>query len=96
MTSIIQTISKDDLTTIVKESLTLMEVLQKLNLSGRGHSYDYLKERLLSDKIDYSHFRKPTPQKYISIEDIFKENSTFKNTGKLKKKLFRNNLKENK
>jgi len=96
MPSIIQTISTDELTNIVKDSFTLSEVLKKLNLSGRGHSYDYLKERLSKDNIDYTHFIPPKRVKYDSIDDIFKVNSTFQNTSKLKKKLFDNKLKENK
>ena len=95
MSSLIRTIDKDKLEKIVIVSFSLREVLNKLNLTGRGHSYDMLKERLKKDNILYDHFLTRRINVYNSIGDILKENSTYVNSSNLKKKLLKYKLKEN-
>lgn len=54
------------------ESSSLKEVLNKLGLTGRGHSYDYLKTRLADEFIDYkSLFLKYKPKTKYDLKDIF-------------------------
>jgi Zn finger protein HypA/HybF involved in hydrogenase expression len=94
MASIIHIISREDLENIVKTAKSLKDVLNKLNLTGQGHSYDFLKSRLDSEKISYSHLKSRRYFKiYKSMDEILIRNSPFQNTSKLKIKLIKNNLK---
>jgi 5-methylcytosine-specific restriction endonuclease McrA len=96
MSSIITSVGREELEVIVKESKCLMQVLNKLGLSGRGHSYDYLKKRLDLEKIPYSHMGKKRYNiKYNCISDILVENSTYQNSSQLKTKLVKNGIKQN-
>jgi len=88
MYSIIETISSDKLKEIVMNSFNMMQVLNKLGLSGRGHSYDFIKKRLEKENISTSHFvYNKNVVRYKDLSEILVENSTYKNTTKLKIKL---------
>jgi hypothetical protein len=96
MKSILNNISNYDFEKLVKTSNSKLEVLKKLNLSGRGHSYDILNSRLEKDNIDISHFytHKYSNRK-IDLTDILVENSTYLNTSNLKKRLIKDNILKN-
>lgn len=98
MSSIILSISKEDLQNIINTSSSLMEVLNKLNLSGRGHSYDFLKSRLDADNINYDHIinkkLKIGPKKDLS--EILILNSTYTDQNKLKIRLIKEGILQNK
>lgn len=51
--SILNTLNKEALEELVRESHSLQEVLRKLRLSGRGHSHYTIKNRLIKENIDY-------------------------------------------
>lgn len=95
MTSVIFTIPKSELESIVNSSFNLFEVLNKLGLSGRGHSYEYLHRRLQKDNINYSHLKRVHVKRYSCIDEILVENSTFKSSWALKRKLIKLKLKTN-
>lgn len=96
-TSIIFTITKEELEKIVNKSKNIRDILNNLGISGRGHSYDYLKMRLFYENIDYEHIKNKKIN-YInqSLDEVLVENSTYVNTQHLKKKLINSGRKENK
>lgn len=95
MKSVIECIDKNKLEEIVKKSISMMDVLKGLGLSGRGHSYDYLKKRLAIEKIDYSHFHFKKIVRYDNFLEVLIENSPYTNTPRLKTRLFKLGLLKN-
>lgn len=93
--SIIFSIETTELKKIVQESTNIMMVLNKLNLSGRGHSYDFIKKRFKMDSIDISHFIKSKSSKYENIKDVLIENSPYKNNSSLRIRLIEEGLLKN-
>lgn len=76
MAALIDQYSKEELEEIVKNSLTINEVVDKLGYSTHsGSNSNTVKERLLKYNIDISHFTHKTPIKRTE-ENIFIENST--------------------
>lgn len=96
---------KDLLEKAVKESLSIAGVCRKLNIRPIGGNYKTIKFYIKLHGIDYSHF---TGQgwnvgenyrnfgKVAKLEDILVENSTYTSTSKLKKKLIKEGIKEDK
>lgn len=102
-TSVVWSISKTELTKIVKSSDSLSKILKHFGLFSKGGNYNTLKRRLDEEGIDYSHIslgqnsnkgrnfiREKTP-----LEEVMVENSTY-NRGNLKKRLLKNGMLENK
>lgn len=88
-------ISKADLTELVKSSISIGEILSKINRSPSGNSYKVIKQLISQYGIDVSHFLgkghgKITKANYkfnrIPTEEILVENSTYQ-TSKLSKRL---------
>lgn len=82
----------------VSSSLSFCEVLRKLNIPIQGNNSSTLKEILNKYNIDYSHFTgraKEYNRKNIDINEYLSNNISIK-SGKLKEKLFKLGLKENK
>ena len=74
--TIIDNYTREELEQIVKQSLSLAEVLRKLGYSTvNGRNGDTLKQRLEKYGIDYSHFTFQSPTKR-NEDNIFIENST--------------------
>ena len=104
-TSPIWTVAKEELEDIVKNAVTLAEVLRKLQLDphGSGSRYRSLKERFKEDNIDYSHIvlgqfsnqGRKFPTKAVPLEEVMVENSTY-SRGTLKKRLLKDGILENK
>ena len=104
-TSPIWATSKEELSRIVKNSGSLAQVLREINLDpyGTGSRYRSLKQRLLDDKIDFSHISlgkmcnlgKKFPGKAIPLEEVMVKNSTY-SRGHLKKRLIKDKILENK
>lgn len=98
-TSKIWQISKEDLLSLVKKSFSYKEVLNYFGLENKGNNFKTLRNRMLEDKIDYSHFKNrieyltsfqaPTP-----IENFLIENSSTNRTN-LKKRLLKTNILKN-
>jgi Zn finger protein HypA/HybF involved in hydrogenase expression len=94
--------TKELLSSLVKESLSLAEVLRKLGLAPKGGNYDTLKRYIILYDLNVTHF---TGQKWnkglaytdkasiFKLDDILKENVNFK-SDTLKKRLFREGIKE--
>lgn len=102
-TSVIWSISRDELSKIVKDNNSLSKVLKYFGLYNKGGNIKTLKRRLEEDKIDYSHIPlgqnsnlgRKIPKKAFPLEQVMVENSTY-NRHNLKKRLIRNKLLENK
>jgi len=101
-TSVIWTTSKEELERIVKQNSSLTGVLRHFNLKN-GNNFGTLKQRLVEDKIDYSHIPlgqnsnkgRKFPSKAIPLEEVMIKNSTY-SRGALKKRLLKNGMLENK
>jgi hypothetical protein len=81
----------------VKESFNRKEVLEKLGMSTRGGSYITLNKYLKKYEIDISHFKtvRESNQKKRDLKEILQENTSY-GSNKLKKRLFKEGLLENK
>lgn len=89
----------------VKESTSIRKVLETLKLPDTGGHRTWIKKKIISLKLDTSHFllhptkgKKGKPgigNKKIELKDILVENSTYQ-TSKLKKRLIEEGLKEQK
>lgn len=92
---------KDFFTKIVKESINLSDVCRKLNISTSKGNRDTVKKYINIYNIDISHFRYQSNTqinnfKKIDIIDILIEKSSYKWTTILKKRLYKEGLKERK
>ena len=88
----------DKIKEVVKSSINLSEVLEKLGIPRQGNNGTTLRKILESNSIDYSHFtgraRYYRPSKISNI-DNYLNNSVKVSTVLLKKLLFKKGLKEN-
>lgn len=99
---------KENFEVIVKKSRSLKEVLENLEILCRGGSYATVKKYIKLYDIDTSHFYtkeelyNKTIGHYIKnkwkkgLNEILVENSSYKNTSNLKKRLYKEGLKERK
>lgn len=77
MPALIDQYSKEQLETIVKNSLSIKEVIDKLGYATHsGSNNQTVKNRLEKLNIDYSHFTTATNRTERTVENIFIENST--------------------
>lgn len=98
--------NKEELIQWISECYSIADVCRKLEIVPYGDNYKKVKEIIEENNLDVSHFRKGAWNKgkkiktsktqYASIEEILIENSDYTNTGKLKKKLWKEGLKEQK
>ena len=82
----------------VKESINFTEVLEKLGVPRQGNNTSTLKNILISNNIDYSHFTgraRVYETTYIQASEYL-DNSKKIKSSKLKEKLLKENLIENK
>lgn len=99
---------KENLEPIIEKSRSLKEVLENLGIVCKGGSYATIKKYIKLYNISTSHFYtkdelyKMNLETYTkerwkkNIDEILVENSTYKNTSNLKKKLYRAKLKKRK
>jgi len=81
----------------IKTSYSYRQVLLKLGLKGAGGNYKHIKEFIIKNNIDISHFTHQGHLKgkthnwavKIPIEEILVENSTYANINKLRKRLLK-------
>lgn len=96
----INSVSKEELEKLVKESITFSQVLRTLGYREKGgRPWNNLKKRLEELNIDTSHFKgraheTSQTQKY-ELSDILCENSTYNSNNSLKRRLLKEGLKEN-
>ena len=79
---------------IVNDSINFSEVLTKLNIPVRGNNINTLKNILIKNNIDYSHFTgraRKYKTNYKSANNFLKENTVIK-ASKLKEKLLKENI----
>lgn len=94
--------TKDILEEIVSNSVSIKNVIEKLGLSYTGGNHAHIKSVIQNSDIDTSHFlgqgwnkgkkskNRKTPEEYLKIYD----KSKGVNTDSIKKKLFRDGIKE--
>lgn len=97
-------VNKQELEQIVKKSSSYADVCRALEISPRGSNYTRVK-KLIKD-LDISHFNKGAWNKgrkiksasyqKASIQQVLIENSSYTNSGKLRIRLIKEGLKENK
>lgn len=94
--------TKEELENAVKKSLAIAGVCRELNIKACGGNYKTLHHKFNEWGIDTSHFtgsawnqgKKFTPfGKTYDLVDVLIENSPYKNTNSLKKRLFKENIK---
>lgn len=92
----------EDLMTAIKQSVSLLEVLEKLKINPSGNNFRILKREIRENNLDTRHFLGKGHKKTISkailantipIENILIENSTYQ-TSKLSKRLRKEKLLE--
>ena len=97
--------TKEELEKAVKDSLSLAQVCKKLNIIPAGGNYKTLNFKIEDWKIDKSHFtgkawnigkRFKKFGKEYSLNEILTKNSPYTNSHKLKLRLFKEELKEEK
>lgn len=92
-------ISLEELQKIVSESITISEVMRKLGYTqNRGNSFKGLKDYLLENNIDTSHFKGKAhgtskTAKY-TLEEILVEDTPYSNMSKLKDRVLKAGLLE--
>ena len=94
--------TKEEIEEAVKNSLAIAGVCRKLNMKPCGGNYKTLHGKFKEWQIDTSHFTgaawnqgeqfKPFAKKY-GLEDALVENSPYKNSNSLKKRLFKEVIK---
>jgi Zn finger protein HypA/HybF involved in hydrogenase expression len=97
--------TKEQMEEIVKNSLSIADVCRALNISAIGGNYKTIKSKLILWDINTEHFTgaawnigdkfKPFG-KVIPLSEILVENSTYTNNAKLKERLIKAGLKEDK
>lgn len=98
------TYTDEELTKAVKNSFSIAGVCRELGIRPVGGNYKTLKSKIKLLKLDTSHFTgrgwnvglKFRPRKEIPLKDILVEDSSYKSTLGLKKRLLKSNLKEHK
>lgn len=84
---------------IIKESSNKSDVLKKLNLKNNGGNFNSLTRFIKINDIDISHFvytKRAFTRNRVSMSDILVLNSKFASTSHLKKRLYKEGLKERK
>ena len=103
-TSIVWSISRDELVELVKNSDSVYKILLHFGLKSKGHNYRTLRKRLDEENIDYSHIKRGLDankgknfnhKEKIPLSEILVENSTY-NRGNLKQRLLELNMIEHK
>lgn len=84
---------------IIKESNSISEVCKKLNISVTNGNYITIKKIIKNNNLDISHFKRVSQnsnKKRYTLQEIMVENSSYTNVNKLKKRLIKEGIKENK
>lgn len=101
-TSIIWSISKEELEKVVLNSGSLSEILKHFGLYNKGGNVRTLKKRLEEEEIDYSHIPlgpdsnkgRKIPKKAFPLKKVMVENSTY-SRGSLKRRLLKDGILKN-
>lgn len=89
--------SSEEFRDIATKSATLKEMLDRIGLGYRGHSYDTLKERLREEGIDFTSVQgNKKNSRYVNIHEVLIENSPYVSTNSLKHRLLKEGILENK
>lgn len=75
----VRTMSSDELTTLVSNSLSYIEVLNKLGYKRSGRLQSILRKRIEDEGISISHFRNWGQINRMSLDEILVEDSTYNN-----------------
>lgn len=93
----------EDIIKAVKNNLSRANALRDLGLVATGGNYKTIDQAIKRLKLDTSHFtgqghlkgKNHNWAKKIPLDEILVENSTYRNNGNIKKRLFKENLLEN-
>lgn len=97
--------NKEEIEEVVKYSLSIADVCRSLNIKPSGGNYKTMKNNIIKFEINISHFTGSAWNvgknfkefgKKKDLKDILIENSTYTNTNCLRKRLFKEGLKEEK
>lgn len=96
--------TKESLQELVNQCVTYADVCRKLNLVPRGGNFARVKNLIIKYELDVTHFlgrscfkgKKRKGYKQLPLDQILVENSLYKATLHLKKRLFAEGLKEEK
>lgn len=95
--SIFKTMSSEEFKQLVSESINISEMLRKYGYSSAsGTVARIIKDRIINEGIDVSHFKKNdgkgNPKPKYELSEILVENSHYENIGRLKKRLVKAGL----
>lgn len=89
----IYSIDSETFKSIVENSTSLKEMLDKIGLGYRGHSYEVLKQRISEEGLIIPNGNSNKKQtRYCNIESILIEDSPFISTSSLKKRLLKEGI----
>jgi Zn finger protein HypA/HybF involved in hydrogenase expression len=96
--SLIWSIPKEKLQELINQSLSIVDVLRKLNYDGYNGNHKTLRQRILLDKLDLSQLknnrlkRYKSPPNKLSNSEIFCANSSYRSNKGLKYKILKHQL----
>ena len=95
--------TKEQFENAVNKSLSIAQVCRELGVVAVGGNYKTIHNKIKLFNIDISHFtgqcwnkglKLPNTKPKLKFEDVFIENSTYTNTNSLKKRMYKEGLKE--
>jgi hypothetical protein len=95
--------TKEQITEIVKECLSVAQCLRKLEVRAVGGNYKWFKKILKTYEIDTAHFtgqgwnrgnKKGFNSRTLSLAEILIKDSPFQSSGSLRKRLIREGIKK--
>ena len=92
--SFIWKIPKEEFEKNVKDAISYNQLVKKLY--NRSVNHRTVKNRIEEEKIDTTHFKNECDSTSISLEEILIKNSSFNNGQRIKKKLIKSNILEDK
>ena len=97
----LDSLNEEEFKTLVKNSRNRAEILRKVNISHSGGAYQVLNKRFKKWNCDISHFKnydcsEAAKFNTIPLDEILIENSFYKSSSKLKKRLIKEKLLEEK
>lgn len=93
--SILTSLSKEEFEKVIKNSNSFRKVIQYFGFTINGTSYNRIKDRIIKENIDISHFKKSIVKgkiKSIPLEKILVKNSSYNGNVTLRKRLIKEGI----